>query len=382
MAFVKRYKTLLFFALATLAMVLMILFGLSYNIDFGLNQMENVTYPSARVLEVLSDETVVDDHGIRRGRQDLRVEITSGPHRGRIVNAQNTLFVDAPIYAQPGSRLILFFDYAEGDLSYQARVHTYERATGIYLMVALFLAILVLVSGKSGLRAAFGLIFTFVSILFLLIPAISQGAPPALLTLGLSIVITAVSLIALMGFTRKTWISIAGTLIGIGFYGISYLLISWVLQVNGFNIPEMSVLITIGFMGNIGISELLFCGILIASLGAVMDTAVSVASATAELGVDGASLFRDLFRKSMTVARDCIGSSANTLILAFTGTFFVTLVLFRLNNFDYHMIIHRADIAVEVLRAISASIGMVLCGPATALIGSRIYAAKDTLPSK
>ena len=373
----KPNKNVMFFAASALAMAAMIWFGHNNVTDFGINLTTDATYPRGRVVEMISDNTAVDADGIRRGRQDLIVEILTGPNRGRLVQAQNILFIDAAVNAQVGTRIVLFFDYQEGDESYFARVHSYERATLIYVVSALFLLLLFLVSGKSGLRSAFGLVFTFVTILFLLIPAIANGAPPAASTIMLSLLIIAVSLIAIMGFEKKTLVSIAGTAIGIAFYCLFYLIISAALRISGFNVPEMSILMTVGFMANARISELLFCAILIASLGAVMDTAVSVASATAEIAQTGKKFeHKELFKRSMRMARDCIGSSANTLILAFTGTFFISLVLFRLNNFDFHMLIHRTDIAIEVLRAISASAAMVLCGPATALIGSRIYSAK------
>jgi uncharacterized membrane protein len=63
--------------------------------------------------------------------------------------------------------------------------------------------------------------------------------------------------------------------------------------------------------------------------------------------------------------------------LAFTGAFLITLIVYNLNNFDFHMIIHRTDIAIEVLRVVAASSAMILAGPATALIGAFIYSPKE-----
>jgi uncharacterized membrane protein len=180
-----------------------------------------------------------------------------------------------------------------------------------------------------------------------------------------------------MGFEKKTWVSIAGTLVGIAFYCLFYVLIAAALRITGFNIPEMNQLIGLSFTPIPNLTQFLFCGILIASLGAVTDTTVSVASATAELAkTENGLAFKPLWKSSMRMARDCVGSSANTLIMAFTGTFFVTLIMFRAIDFNYTMLINRVDIGVEVLRAISASAGMILCAPATALLGSYVYRRK------
>jgi uncharacterized membrane protein len=289
------------------------------------------------------------------------------------------LFIDAPINPKIGQTLIIHFD-DHGDGRYTASVHSYERETAIYIIAVLFLLLIIAVGGKAGISSAFGLVFTFVTLLFFLIPSIVRGGSPAFLTILVSILITSVSLIAIMGFKKKTWVSIAGTLVGIAFYCLFYVIIAAVLQINGFNIPEMNQLIGLAFTDISKLTEFLFCGILIASLGAVMDTSVSVASATSELAASSKEsgnplTFKLLWQSSMRMARDCVGSSANTLILAFTGTFFVTLIMFQAIDMNYTMLINRIDIAVEVLRAVSASAGMILCAPATALLGSYVYRA-------
>jgi len=365
-------KQTYFFLAVTLSMIVMIWFGRNSHVDLGLNQNFGVTFPTGRVIEVISDQTILEPGGIRMGRQDLIVELLSGEHQGKLVEAQNTLLIGNSVYAQVGQRLVIYFEQQPGVVDYFARVHSYERARAIYVMVLFLIGLLAAVFGKAGLRSAFGLIFTFVVIIFLLIPLVARGAPPALLTFGLSLCIISVSLISIMGFEKKTYVSIAGTAIGIVAYSLFYLISSAALRITGFNVEAISTLMVIDF--NMGLSELLFCAILIASLGAVMDVSVSLASVTAELSVTNPKAgFKALFASGMKVGRDMIGSSASTLILAFTGTFFISLLLFRLNNFEYNMLINRADIAIEVLRAVSATAAMIVCAPATAMIGSWVY---------
>jgi len=356
-------------------MAVMIWFGTSTDLGLGRNPLHGTGFPRGRVLDVITDQTTTDG-AVRGGMQLFAVELLSGEHRGRIVEVRNILFIDAPVNPQIGQTLIIHFD-DHGDGNYTASVHSYDREAAIYIIAILFLVLIVAVGGKAGLSSAYGLIFTFVTLLFFLIPMIVRGGSPSFWTIAASVLITTVSLISIMGFEKKTWVSIIGTLIGIAFYCLFYVFIARVLRVTGFNIPEMNQLIGLGFTSIPNLTELLFCGILVASLGAVMDTSVSVASATAELASANSDLtFKPLWKSSMRMARDCVGSSANTLILAFTGTFFVTLIMFRVIDFNYTMLINRIDITVEVLRAISASAGMILCAPATALLGSYVYQAK------
>jgi len=358
----KLYK-IIFFAATALAMLVMVWFGLGTDVGIRRNPLPGSEFPRARVVDIFGG-----------GQQTLLVEILSGEHRGKTAEVRNIVFVDATVNPQIGQTIIIHFDY-HGNGNYSAHVHSYVRDTAIYIIAVLFLVLIVAVGGKAGLRSAYGLIFSFVSLLFLLIPAIMRGGSPALLTILVSFLITAVSLIAIMGFEKKTWVSIAGTIVGIAFYCLFYVIIAAALRITGANIPEMNQLVVLGFTDTVNLTQLLFCGILIASLGAVTDTTVSVASATAEISKTGMK-FNDLFKSSMRMARDCVGSSANTLILAFTGTFFITLIMFQLHELNYTMLINRVDIAIEVLRAISASAGMILCAPATALLGSYMYRTK------
>jgi uncharacterized membrane protein len=371
--FVRSQKLLkvAFFAATALVMAAMIWYGLTTDVNIGRNPLPGSAFPRGRVVDMLDNQAA--GLQFRSGQQVLLVEILTGEHRGKIAEVRNIMFIDATVNPRIGQTVIIHFDY-HGNGSYSAHVHSYVRESAIYIIAALFLGLLALTGGKAGISSAFGLVFTFVTLLFLLIPAIMRGGPPALLTIAVSLLITTVSLTAIMGFEKKTWVGIAGTSVGIAFYCLFYVIISSALNVSGANIPEMNQLAGLGFTDIPHLTELLFCGILIASLGAVTDTTVSVASATAELGRTGAGLnFRELFKSSMRMARDCIGSSANTLILAFTGTFFVTLIMFRLHELNYTMLINRIDIAIEVLRAISASAGMILCAPATALLGACAY---------
>ncbi|MCL2426932.1 MAG: YibE/F family protein [Oscillospiraceae bacterium] len=377
---IRKYKQTIFFVAVTIVMVVMIWFGVNNNARFEQNRVEGVSFIPARVVEVVEDRTSFNAAGARVGSQDLLVRLLSGPRRGESILVGNMLFpIEQAVYAREGTRVLIYFEHLpdSADDEYFARVQSYDRSIGLYIVILLFFVLLWAVFGKTGLRSAFSLIFTFVTIIFLLLPLITNGASSAPVTIILAILIIVVSLISIMGFGKKTLVSIIGSTIGILCYIMFYFLISAILRITGFNVQEIDLLIVAGF--SMGVNELLFCGILIASLGALMDVAVSLASVTAELSEkDKNADFKELFRSGMKIGRDIIGSSSNTLILAFTGTFLITLILFRVNHLQYNLMINRVDIAIEVLRAISASAAMVLCAPVTAFVGSRIYASGAT----
>ena len=114
----------------------------------------------------------------------------------------------------------------------------------------------------------------------------------------------------------------------------------------------------------IEVGELLFAGILIAALGAVMDVSMSISSTLQEIHDKNPGLTgRQLFHSGMTVGKDMMGTMSNTLILAFAGGSINTLVLFYAYAYSYTQIINMYDIAIEIMQGVSASLGVVLTVP-------------------
>ena len=367
-------KEMIFFLLITVIMVIMVTFGI--NSSMWTYENNSAQFLRSIVVEVVEDNVTYNQTGIPTGDQLLIVELKSGSRQGEVVEVQNRLFpIDQAIRASIGDRLIIFFQ--EGvDGSYFAHVHGFDRVISVNIVIIGFLGLLILIFGKSGLRAAFGLMFAFVSIIFLLLPLVIYGVPPGLITTCLSLLITSVSIISIMGFEKKTLISILGSFIGIGCYIVFYFLIGAFLQINGTNINQVDILINAGL--HLSARQLLFSSILIASLGGIMDMSVTLASAISEIRSANEQIkFPDLYRSGMKVGRDIIGSSASTLILAFTGTFLVSLVVFATTNTTSHVLISRNDVGIEVLRAVSASVAMIICAPITVLLGSSLFLKRE-----
>src|SRR5699024_11009720 len=114
--------------------------------------------------------------------------------------------------------------------------------------------------------------------------------------------------------------SMAGTILGVGISEFSAWLFGNFSHITGMNVDDVENLIYIGEMTNIRIGELMFAGILISALGAVMDVAMSVASSINEIHDKSPHLSRrELWQSGINVGKDMMGTMSNTLILAFAG---------------------------------------------------------------
>jgi uncharacterized membrane protein len=124
------------------------------------------------------------------------------------------------------------------------------------------------------------------------------------------------------------------------------------------------------------VSELLFAAILISSLGAVMDIAISIASSVNEVFMGNSSLgARELFIAGMNVGRDMMGTMANTLIIAFTGTSLNMLVLLYAMDVTYYQVLNNNMIGIYIIQAVSGSLAVILTVPLVSFISARLIPA-------
>ena len=123
------------------------------------------------------------------------------------------------------------------------------------------------------------------------------------------------------------------------------------------------------------IRGLYICGILIAAEGAVMDIAMSISSAVSELHeVNPALTARQLFKSGMNIGRDAMGTMANTLVLAFAGTSLNMMIFIYAYDISYIQLLNTDFVAIEIIRSISGSIGIVLTVPLVAAISAHLLA--------
>ena len=159
--------------------------------------------------------------------------------------------------------------------------------------------------------------------------------------------------------------------------GVIFYLISNLLNISGFNLDEAESLILIAQNTGLKIRDILFSGILISSLGAVMDVAMSIASSIYEINELNRDLdMKTIFNSGINIGRDMIGTMSNTLILAFAGTSLSTMLALYSYNTQFNQLMSSDFIAIEFAQSISGSIGIILAVPITSVISAYVYKKK------
>lgn len=201
-----------------------------------------------------------------------------------------------------------------------------------------------------------------------------KGISPILAAVLVVAFTTVVTMCMVDGITKKSVAAMLGTIIGVVFSGAFALIFGQVTSITGYNVSDIENLVYVGEMTDIKIGELLFAGILIASLGAVMDVGMSIASTLNELKEQNPQMMlKELFQSGMNVGRDMMGTMTNTLILAFTGGSINTLVFIFAYNYEYQQVINMYSVGIEIMQGLSSSLGVIMAVPVTSWIAAFLY---------
>lgn len=333
---------------------------------------EGTSFEKAVVTEI------INDNGESNGKQKVNVKILSGEYKGRTINA--TSFSGYLYGADCKVNMKVIVSLSTSGENYVASVYSYYREPIIYGFVGLFLLILWVIGGRKGIKSAIGLIFTFICIIFLFIPMIYKGYSPFLSAVTIVILTTIVTMYLIDGLTIKSVSSMIGTVIGVIIAGLFASAFGHIAQISGYNVSEIEELVFVSNNTNLNVGGILFAGILIASLGAVMDVSMSVASAINEIYEKNPNLSKsELFKSGINVGKDMMGTMSNTLILAFTGGAINTLILTYSYSMQYNQIVNMYSIGIEIMQGISGSIAVILTVPLVAFISSNMLVGKNRM---
>ena len=346
-----------------------------------LNQVDKVdlvnrdgqTFEKGVVTQILQDNLQPD--GSRVGEQRVLVRMTTGVRAGEELETTSSSGYLFGAGCTVGMKVIVLQSVA-GDSTITS-VYSRDREWVIYAFAAAYLLVLCLVGGKQGIKGALGLVFTFFCILFVYLPLVYRGWSPFWVAVLICIVTTLITMYLIGGPTRKTLVATGGTVAGVIIAGVAATLFSLATGITGWNVSDIESLLTLASTSGVQVGGLLFSGLLISSLGAVMDVAMSIGSAIAEIHAQNPAITRrELFKAGMHVGRDMMGTDSNTLILAFAGGSISMLVLDYAYNLPYQQIINSNNIGIAIMQGLSGSFGIVLAVPVTVALAVFLYTAQ------
>jgi len=243
------------------------------------------------------------------------------------------------------------------------------RIPALALMFGLFAVAVAVVGGWRGIRSLIALVLTLVAVVKVLLPLLLAGWPPVPVAIGSAVLISLATFLLTEGARRSTAAALLGTFAALGLVGILAAAFSAIAQFTSIQGTEEIVFLQALLGDDLDFSGLLLAGVIIGALGVLDDVTISQAATVAELHrADPSASAPTLVGRAMNVGRSHIAATVNTLVLAYVGVSLPLLVLFAVGGQSVGLLASQEVVAVEVMRALAGSIGIVMAVPLTTWI--------------
>ena len=301
---------------------------------------------------------------------DFTARITRGEFRGTEVTAVHSIFeglIPNEQEVREGDRVVLV--YLEFNDQYFFANHV--RINYIMILGAIFFVLMLWFGRQKGLNAIIALVFTCMSVFFVLVPAIVAGRNIYMVTIIVCAYVILSTLLTVLGPGKKAVASILGCFGGVLLAGVLMLFADMFISLTGFvdhDTLSLTMLDT-----PIDLRALIFAGVIIGAVGAIMDVSLSISTSLWELREAGVGSFDRIFRSGLNIGKDILGTMLNTLVLAYIGSSLSLILLITVHTASFTELFNSEMVIVEFLRAMVGSFGMFLAIPLTAAVCGWLY---------
>ena len=330
---------------------------------------------SAKVTGIVSEKTEqVTIAGENIGENVTVVfecKVTEGELKAQTVTAYESIMVHDTVpldKVKVGDKVLITATVEE---EYDWYLFDYDRTLPLWVLGVAFIALLLLFGRKKGVNTIISLAFTCAAVFLVFVPSVLSGGNIYLWSIITCIYIIAMTLTITEGYNKKTLAAMIGCASGVVAAGILTVISAYFLNLTGIT-SEETIYIKMDF--DIDLNALIFAGIILGAVGAVMDVSVSISSSLKEIHDQVESpTFGGLVKSGITIGRDIMGTMANTLVLAYIGCELSATLLQAVYSSSLTTLFSREKIVTELLQALVGSIGILLTIPLTAVVSAALY---------
>jgi uncharacterized membrane protein len=300
---------------------------------------------------------------------DVVVEVLEGPLEGELVEA----YLQGPAGQQvlPEYRLgdEVVISLSSGPEETYVAVSDRYRAPLFILVIGLFAIGVTVVGGWRGIRSLLALALTLAVVGKIVVPLLLAGWDPVLLAVAAGTGVTLVTIFLTEGVRLTSLAAVAGTFAALALTATLAAIVNGLAGFTEYQGQEAAVFLQSMGRADLDITGLLLAAVIFGALGVLDDVTVTQAATVHELAAAEPGATRmGLFARAMNVGRSHIAATVNTLVLAYLGASLPLLVLFALGGADPLLIASGEIVAVEVVRAVVGSMGIVAAVPLTTAI--------------
>jgi uncharacterized membrane protein len=301
--------------------------------------------------------------------QTVEIELDGSLYRGDHVTLEwgGRVALNSNGLLHAGDHVLVSQSRGDNDTR-QYAIEDVVRLPSLLPFVVVLVVVLVAVARWKGIASLAGLAGSIAVFLLAIVPAVQRGDDPLVATLAGALAVLVVAVFVVHGLNRKSIAALVGTVacllivVGLAAFALT------AAHMTGYG-SEEAVFLAVGSAGRIDLHRLVLAGIVVGSLGALVDMGVGQASATFELAAAHEEMRGPrLYASALNVGRDHIGSLVNTLALAYFGGAMPLIVLLSLGNLPLTLSANGETIVGSIIAVLVASIGLVLCVPITTAV--------------
>lgn len=307
-----------------------------------------------------------DEDSYEMAERDTVLELVSGTEPGKQMTLKTVRLSGSGLDIVPGRRYLLVWDmFTDGTIQYSiADAFRIPSVAGIVMLVC---TMLIAFTGLRGFFALLGLGASVFVLVFIMIPLVVKGWDSVWLAVASVFIISTVTVLCVVRHARYRIVALAGSLGGVmcGFLCGAVMVYMW--ELTGLA-GEGSALLASTLPG-LNMRGILLASVLIGSIGAVLDVAISVTASMSEFVDYDEDIHLDrLLLAGLNVGSEVLGSMINTLILAYMGSSLPMAVLICSAGVEITGIMNDPYIAQEIVQSLAGTLGLLFTIPATAFV--------------
>jgi uncharacterized membrane protein len=246
----------------------------------------------------------------------------------------------------------------------------------VVLAAILFILMAVIGRGK-GVRSFLAIFFNFIVIFIAVIFMNDPKANPIIITLVACIFISVINLFYINEVNKKTKTAFISTVISTIVLLLFIFIIADRARIQGFGEEEIQELGMFSLHIGVDFVKIAVSVIIMSTIGAITDAAIAISSPMREIHYHNPDISRqDLFKSGLSIGKDILGTSTNTLFFAFFGSYLALLIWFKDLSYSAGEIINSKIFSAEMITILCAGIGVTLVIPITSWITAYFLVAR------
>jgi uncharacterized membrane protein len=304
--------------------------------------------------------------------------LTSGGHGGEDITFQVLPTQTEVPTLHEGDRVVLQY-FPKSPPEFRYLFSDFQRQTPLMWLVVGFVVVVVAFGRWQGVRALLGLAASGVILVAFVVPALLRAEPALGVALAGTIAVAFLAIYLAHGVSISSTVALAGTIASLVITTVLALFAAGATSLSGLT-DESAVTLRVTAEA-LDLRGLLVAGIVVGALGVLDDVTVSQVSTVSALrranpGLSSAHLYREATR----VGRDHVASTVNTLVLAYAGASLPLLLFFAEGTQPLGRLLTGEVVAVEIVRMLVGSIGLVLSVPITTALAAVVLGTEDRGP--